>query len=104
MKIKIEKVKVIVLLSLFLFSPLSFAADLNTVKTKVLKFLSVFPGLLFALALAYFLYGLTGYVTAHDEKKQKEGRDAIIYGLIGLFVMTSVWGLINVVGGTLGIL
>jgi FtsH-binding integral membrane protein len=95
MRLKKEKVKII--LFLFLIPIMSLAAEgpLVGIARKILDFLSVIPGFLFGLALTYFFYGLVGYVTARDEKKMKEGRDIIFYGVIGLFVMSSVWGLVS---------
>ena len=53
--------------------------------------------LIIALGLIVFLWGVLKYVTAGaDESKAKEGRDLIIYGIIALTVMVSVWALVNV--------
>ena len=98
MKIKTEKVKKLFFLSLFLFPALSFGADgtapLQVIANKILGFLKLFPPLFFALAFAYFMYGMLQYIMVADEKKMKEARLTIFYGIIGLFVMTAVWGLI----------
>ncbi|MEK7162538.1 MAG: hypothetical protein AAB730_01610 [Patescibacteria group bacterium] len=60
---------------------------------------SVLP-LLFILATIVFLWGVILYITAGgDEEKRKEGRNYIIYGLIGLFVMVAVWGIVNIMIG-----
>lgn len=57
--------------------------------------------LLIAVAVLIFLYGVVKFIgAAGDEAKRKEGKDLIIYGLIGLFVMVSVWGLVNVLVST----
>ncbi|MDO8492927.1 MAG: hypothetical protein Q7S19_00025 [bacterium] len=54
------------------------------------------PRLFFAMALAYFLYGVFSYVsTGADAKKREEARGTIVYGIIILFVMSSVWGLVQ---------
>ena len=36
------------------------------------------------------------YHTEKDEDKQKEARGVMLYGVIVLFVMVAVWGLVNV--------
>ncbi len=57
--------------------------------------------LLFATAIVAFLYGVQKYITAGaSEDKVKEGRNMMIYGIIGLAVMFSVWGLVRVVLNT----
>ena len=57
--------------------------------------------LIIAIGLVVFLWGIVKYVTAGgDESKAKEGRDLMIYGIIALFVMVSVWGLVNILHET----
>lgn len=54
-----------------------------------------------ALALLYFFWGLATYIlNAGDEEKKKNGRNIMIWGLLALFIMVSVWGIINVVRDT----
>ena len=58
-------------------------------------------GLLLTAALVVFLWGVVKYVkTSSDEKERANGHQMMIYGLIALFVMVSVWGLVNVLVGT----
>lgn len=53
------------------------------------------------IGLIVFLWGLALFIlAAGDEKKIESGKNLMIYGIIGLFVMTSVWGLIRVVYST----
>ncbi len=57
--------------------------------------------LLFSMAIVAFLYGVQKYILAGaSEDKVKEGRDMMIYGIIGLAVMFSVWGLVRLVLNT----
>ncbi|MCC6290488.1 hypothetical protein IT398_00200 [Candidatus Nomurabacteria bacterium] len=57
--------------------------------------------LIIGLGVVYFLWGVLQYVTAGgDDEKKAAGRSTMIYGVIALFVMVSVWGLVNVLGGT----
>lgn len=59
--------------------------------------------LLFAFALLYFLYGVYEMVRGADsEEARATGRRHIAYGLIGLFIMVGVWGLVNVICKTIG--
>lgn len=53
------------------------------------------------MTVVAFLYGVQKYILAGaDETKLKEGRDMMIYGIIGIFVMVSVWGLVKLVTDT----
>jgi hypothetical protein len=64
---------------------------------------SVIP-LIFALALVMFIWGVVQFVINSDEEAKKEkGRQFMIWGIIGLTVMVSVWGLVGVLGSTFGL-
>jgi hypothetical protein len=56
-----------------------------------------------ALGVVSFLYGIALYISrAGDEGKRKEGVQFMTYGIIGLFVMVSVWALVGILSGTIG--
>lgn len=58
-------------------------------------------GLLFALALLYFVWGASQFVlNAGNEDGRKKGKEAMMYGLIGLFLMSAVLGILAVVTST----
>ena len=64
---------------------------------------SLWP-LLITIAVIVFIVGVIKYIAnADDAGKREEGRNFIIYGLIGLFVLVSVWGLVGVIQGTFGL-
>ena len=60
--------------------------------------------LLVALTLLTFLYGLMKYMYKGQESDQarSEGRKLMLWGIIGLFVMTSIWGLVALLSGLIG--
>lgn len=60
---------------------------------------------LFALAIAFFIWGIIQFVIlgAGDETKRTQGRQHMIWGVVALAVMLGVWGLVKIVGGTLGL-
>jgi cell division protein FtsW (lipid II flippase) len=76
----------------------SFIASVNT------QIINPLILLLFALALAYFLYGLFIFIAngANDEKKTT-GKEHMFWGVIGLTVMMGVWFLLDLVLATLNI-
>lgn len=60
--------------------------------------------LLFSLAVVGFIWGIIQYFLNPDnEEKRKAGKSFMIWGLIALFVMVSVWGLVGVLGETFGL-
>jgi hypothetical protein len=59
--------------------------------------------LIVAIAVVWFMWGIIQYVTAGDsEDKRKEGTWKMVYGIIAIFVILSVWGLVNILQGTFG--
>lgn len=60
--------------------------------------------LIISMATIVFLYGLVGYIKkSSDVAGREESRKYIIYGILGLFVMTAVWGLVKILADTFGI-
>jgi hypothetical protein len=64
---------------------------------------SVIP-LLFILAVASFIWGVVQYVINSDsEEKRSKGRSFMIWGILALVVMASIWGMVQIFGNTFNI-
>ncbi len=64
---------------------------------------NVLVTVLFALAFIVFIWGVfQAFIlgAGNDEAKEK-GKSLMLWGLIGFFVMVSVWGLVNILTGTI---
>ena len=60
--------------------------------------------LLIGIAVLVLIVGIIRYITAgEDEEKRGKARSLMIYGIIGLFVMVSMWGLVTFLGNAFGI-
>lgn len=59
--------------------------------------------LLIAVALVVFFWGLVQYIWGAQGEKPKQAKDIMVAGLLGLFVMVSVWGIIRIAQNTLGV-
>jgi heme/copper-type cytochrome/quinol oxidase subunit 4 len=61
--------------------------------------------IIFALAFIVFLWGVVNYyfLSGDDEGKRSEGHQFILWGIIGMVVLVSVWGLVNMLLSTLGL-
>jgi len=54
------------------------------------------------LALVYFIWGLAEYILESGEaNKKEEGRTRMVWGTLALFVVISVWGLVNIIKDTI---
>ena len=59
--------------------------------------------ILIAGALAWFIYGVIKFMITNDSDEKGKARTIIIQGIIGLFVILSVFGLIGVIQSSFGI-
>jgi len=62
----------------------------------------IIPILILA-GLAYFIFGVIRFVIAGDADKKAEARTIVVQGIIGLFIITSVWGLVFLLNQSFGI-
>lgn len=73
----------------------------DVIRTIVGLINSAMPALAGIVIIVFFI-GLIRYIyKAGDAKGRAEGRFAIIWGLIGIFVIFSLWGIINLLQGSL---
>lgn len=63
---------------------------------------NVLVPVLFAVAFIVFLWGAfkTFILGANSEEVKDQGKNLMLWGLIGFFVMVSIWGLVNILTGT----
>lgn len=60
--------------------------------------------LLFSLALFFFLWGVVEYISnAESDEGRQKGQQHILWGIIGMVIMVSVFGILNIVLNTFGI-
>jgi len=69
----------------------------NTLLSKInAQILDPIIGLLIALSMVFFLYGVIEFIAGSaSEEKRSTGRRHMIWGIIGLFIAISVFGLMN---------
>jgi Type IV secretion system pilin len=63
-------------------------------------------GILVTLAIVVFFWGLVVYIFKLGSSKGPEanrGRNLMVYGIVALFVMVSVWGIVNFIGDFFGL-
>lgn len=78
-----------------------FAKFLAVIQREVLNPL-VF--LFFALAAVYFLWGVVMFIRDYDnEAERKQYQRHIIWGIIGIAIMMSAFGIINLIADTVGV-
>lgn len=110
-RIKIMKIsngmkKLIITLGALALPLTSFAAatgftDLETVVQSLGRIVNMLIPIVFALGLLVFFWGLVTYIFGeHDKEKAKK---TMLWGVVALFVMAAVWGLVRFIGDTFGV-
>ena len=57
-----------------------------------------------AIGLLFFIWGLVQFIIASgDEGAKDEGKRRMVWGIFTLFVMVSVWGLVDILAEMVGI-
>ncbi|MFA6397809.1 MAG: hypothetical protein WDK96_03115 [Candidatus Paceibacterota bacterium] len=107
---KIKKVFSFLIPSLVFLPVVAFAQILPSQSTDATDVLVIVKNIIntiipiaIALGVVYFIFGVIKYVTAKDDKSKQEARDVMIYGIIGLFVIVSIWGLVAILNNTFGV-
>lgn len=60
--------------------------------------------LLITIAMIGFIWGVIQmFINPNNEEARKQGKAYVLWGLIGLFVIISVWGLVSVLTNTFGV-
>ncbi len=65
--------------------------------------LSYLMPVLIILGVLYVAWGIISFVIKTNEEERAKAKGQILYGIIGLFVVVSMWGLVAFLQTTLGI-
>jgi ABC-type Fe3+-siderophore transport system permease subunit len=79
-------------------------SNISDVGTFIINLINnVLVPVIFAVAFIVFLYGVfeTFILGAGNDEAKSKGKSLMLWGLIGFFVMVSVWGLVNILTGTI---
>ncbi len=58
--------------------------------------------LMVAVAVVYFLWGVFEFVrNAESSEERKKGGTHMLYGALGLFIMATAYGIVNLIIGTI---
>src|SRR5680860_939356 len=87
----------IAVLFISIYPTFAEAQTIGTLITEVQNLVGSLIPLLIGLGLIGFLYGLVIYIfKAGNEGEAERGKQIMFWGVIALFVMVSVWGIVTV--------
>ncbi|MHB0978118.1 MAG: hypothetical protein ACYC1K_01795 [Minisyncoccota bacterium] len=77
-------------------------SNVGTLLDGLKRLVGVATPLVMGIALLGFFWGLAMYIfNSADEDKRKEGKHIMLWGIIALFVMVAVWGLVGFISTAL---
>jgi len=95
-------------LGLFLVPSVTYAQspDLSYIEDALqalADFVAQLIPLVIAIGLLFFIWGLVQFIIASGDEDAKEvGKRRMVWGVFALFVMVSVWGLVQIVADMVG--
>ena len=99
--------KKFIITTLVLAPTLAFAqqlSNINTFVTSIGSLVRIATPIVVGLALLAFFWGLVKFIFAQgNEEGKADAKKIMLWGLVALFVMIAVWGLVNFIGTNLGI-
>jgi hypothetical protein len=76
---------------------------MNSILVKITEnIVNPILGIIFLLAFVYFAWGVFKMIMgAGEAEKRKEGQDNVLYGVIGMTIMLSAYGIIRFIAATI---
>ena len=97
-----KKVSIIITILFPTFASAQLLRDVNDVAEKSVNIGNLIVELAISLAVLFIIVNVVRYLIAgsDDEDARKKGCDAILYGVIGLFAILSIWGFVYLLTNT----
>src|SRR3989338_9721839 len=99
--------KVLGTIALYTLPFVAFAQDLSNLDSAATQIGQIVNNLIpiaAALALLFFFWGLAVFIlAAGDEEKRKSGKQMMIWGVVALFVMATIYGIITWMASLFGV-
>jgi hypothetical protein len=97
------QIRKFLILSFVIFPSAVYADSLMDVVWLGNRLMQSIVFLIFGLAVMFFLWGILKYIfNGSDEKQREESKKFMLWGIVGLTVMVSVWGLVSILANIFG--
>lgn len=102
-----KKISYFIVFSLPFIAPSLASAQVTDFRSLMQLFANLLGsviGVLYMFAFAAFFWGIALFVfNTNDDKKRQEGKSWMLWSVIALFVMITIWGIIGLLLRTVGI-
>jgi hypothetical protein len=82
------------------FAQTSAVTDVNSLSAKLAGIGNIVVYLLVALAIIFIVWNVVIYVIKGEGDARSKAGLNILWGIVGLFVIVSIWGLVNILTNT----
>lgn len=80
------------------------ATTINAAVTTIGNIIDLVVPILMVIASVVFIWGIITYIlAAGNDDRKKEAKSLILWGLVALFVIVAMWGLVQILGKTFGV-
>jgi hypothetical protein len=76
---------------------------LGDILCRISELMSALLPIIISLGVLYFVWGVVQFMIGDTEEAKTKGKDTILYGIIGLAVIVSIWGLVALLNQTFGV-
>ncbi len=92
------------LMPLFAFAAETDLGFFDTLVSQLSNLVGALIPVVIAIGLLFFIWGLVQFIAASgDETAREEGRNKMIWGIVALFVIVTVWGLVALLNQLTGV-
>ncbi len=104
-----KRTLILTIASVALLAPLAYAqestgsGDLTTAANNISTLISTLTKAVYMLVFFGFFWFLAMYLLSKSDEDKSKNLKSLIISIVVIFVMTSIWGIVKVLQGTLGI-
>lgn len=80
-----------------------YAKGIEDVICRIYRIIKIIIPVLILGAVAWFIWGIIQFLTAHDAEEKGDARGMMIHGIIAFAVILGLWGLVNILLSTFGL-
>ncbi len=85
---------------LLAFAQTTPITDVNSLSSKLINLGNLFTYLLMAAAVIFIIWNVVKYLIASGEEDKSNALKSFIWGIVGLFLIISIWGIVNILLNT----
>ena len=91
-----------------LFAPINtiYAGGFDAINSSLESFKGIFRILIYlgaSVAFLFFVWGVAKYISSSGTDSRNEAKSTIFKGIIGIFVIFSIWGIVSLLQGVFGV-